>query len=93
MMFLLPWEVDPQKGIYTDCQTHTHITAVRLQSEMEWMGFTMSDLSPATLGYVQALASTATVLGLSNCSDTRYVGQREAVAHVWNIQQPSDSSS
>ena len=53
--------------------THTHITAVRLQSEMEWMGFAMNDLSPATLGYVQALASTATVLGLSDCSDTRYV--------------------
>ena len=46
------------------------------------MGFAMSDLSPATLGYVQALASTATVLGLGDCSDTRYVGQRDAVAHV-----------
>ena len=59
------------------------------------MGFAMSDLSPATLGYVQALASTATVLGLGDCSDTRYVGQRDAVAHVWNSQQyqPSDSSS
>lgn len=59
------------------------------------MGFAMSDLSPATLGYVQALASTATVLGLSDCSDTRYVGQRDAVVHLWNNQQyqPSDSSS
>lgn len=36
------------------------------------MGFTMSDLSPATLGYVQTLASTAVALGLNDCSDSRY---------------------
>ena len=46
-------------------------TADRLQSVLQWLGISVSELSPLSQGYIQSLSASAAVLGISDCSDTR----------------------
>lgn len=51
----------------------TSLQANRLKSVSEWMGLTMSELTPEVKGYLQNLAATAVALDLGECTDSRYV--------------------
>ena len=54
------------------CECVCVLSADRLQCVLNWVGVSVSDLSPSAVKCLQSVASTAVALGTKDCSDTRY---------------------